>query len=122
MGDEDEKLSSEDLQKKIDRSTKQLIKKRDELTFVTNCMRCCDMGQDRYRRRYWHLAHGDGIYVEAMESAEPWKLETEGMPHTSHDDRPPVSKRVKLDDELEECIETEEKESDETEVGDSDET
>ena len=104
--DEDEKLSTEELQKKIDKSVKQLNKRRDELTFVTNCMRCNDMGQDRYRRRYWHLAHGDGIYVESIESAEPWKLETEGLPHTDHDDRPPVSKRLKLDNELKECIET----------------
>merc|ERR1712126_585936 len=104
--DEDEKLSAEELQKKIDKSVKQLNKRRDELTFVTNCMRCNDMGQDRYRRRYWHLAHGDGIYVESIESAEPWKLETEGLPHTDHDDRPPVSKRLKLDNELKEYIET----------------
>ena len=67
--DEDEKLTSEELQKKIDKAMKQLNKRRDELTFVTNCMRCNDMGQDRYRRRYWHLAHGDGIYVESIESA-----------------------------------------------------
>ena len=102
--DEDEKLSPEELQKKIDKSIKMLNKRRDELTFVTNCMRCNDMGQDRYRRRYWHLAHGDGIYVEALESAEPWKLETEGLPHTDHDERTPVAKRTKLDDELENCL------------------
>ena len=105
--DEDERLSPEELQKKIDKSIKQLNKRRDELTFVTNCMRCNDMGQDRYRRRYWHLAHGDGIYVEALESAEPWKLDTEGLPHTDHDDRAPVAKRVKLDNELKQCAEDE---------------
>lgn len=103
--DEDEKLSTEELQKKVDKATKQLNKRRDELTFVTNCMRCNDMGQDRYRRRYWHLAHGDSVYVEALESAEPWKLDTDGLPHTTHDDRMPVAKKIKLDKELEKCIE-----------------
>ena len=120
--DEDEKLTSEELQKKIDKSVKQLNKRRDELTFVTNCMRCNDMGQDRYRRRYWHLAHGDGIYVESLESAEPWKLETEGLPHADHDDRAPVSKRIKLDDELKECMEIEENEIDDTEPEEYDES
>ena len=109
--DEDEKLSAEELQKKVDKSTKQLNKRRDELTFVTNCLRCNDMGQDRYRRRYWHLAHGDGIYVEAIESAEPWKLKTEGLPHTNHDDRIPVKKKIKLHKEVKQCKEKEDKEN-----------
>ena len=32
-----------------------------------------------FRRRYWHLAHAGGIFVEAIESAEPWKLENRGL-------------------------------------------
>lgn len=28
------------------------------------------MGQDRYKRRYWILPHGGGIFVEGMETAE----------------------------------------------------
>lgn len=32
-------------------------------------------GQDRYWRRYWELACAGGIFVEAMESAEPEVLE-----------------------------------------------
>jgi hypothetical protein len=96
--DEDERLSPEELQKKIDKTSRQLIKRRDELTFVTNCVRVNDLGQDRYRRRYWHFAHAAGIYVEGLESAEPWKLPTEGMPHFDEDGRPLVLKKFKMED------------------------
>ena len=97
--DEDERLGPEELQKKIDKTTRQMNKRRDELTFVTNCVRVNDLGQDRHRRRYWHLAHAAGIYVEGLESAEPWKLPTEGLPHFFEDGRPPVQKKLKLDDD-----------------------
>jgi hypothetical protein len=36
--------------------------------------------------------------VEGLESSEPWKLATEGLPHFDGDDRPPVIKKLKLDD------------------------
>ena len=98
--DEDEKLTTEELQKKIDKAGRQLIKRRDELTFATNCMRANDLGQDRYRRRYWMLAHTKGVFVEGLESAEPWKIETAGLPHATHDDRHPVTKKVKIGDDL----------------------
>ena len=106
--DEDEKLTPEDLQKKIDKATRQLIKRRDELTFVTNCMRANDLGQDRYRRRYWMLAHTKGVFVEGLESAEPWKIETKGLPHADHDERPPVAKKIKFGEEIKSVEEQEE--------------
>ena len=96
--DEDERLGPEELQKKIDKSSRQLIKRREELTFVTNCVRVTDLGQDRYRRRYWQFAHASGIYVEGLESCEPWKLATEGLPHYDEDGRPPVLKKMKIED------------------------
>jgi len=116
--DEDERLSPEELQKKIDKSSRQLIKRRDELTFVTNCVRVNDLGQDRYRRRYWHFAHAAGIYVEALESSEPWKLPTEGMPHYDDDGRPPVLKKLKIEDSDEE--DDDENEDNSNEVEDDD--
>ena len=80
-GEDDEKLSQEELQRKIERTVKQLAKVREENVFVNNCLRSNDLGQDRYRRRYWHMAHVGGVMVEAMESCESWKMATEGMPH-----------------------------------------
>eukprot|EP00092_Neocalanus_flemingeri_P068100 GFUD01083168.1.p1 GENE.GFUD01083168.1~~GFUD01083168.1.p1 ORF type:complete len:2042 (+),score=445.04 GFUD01083168.1:252-6377(+) len=77
--EEDAQLSAEDLQKKIERLTKVAKKKSEDHTFVNNTLRATDLGQDRYRRRYWHLAHAGGIFVEGLESAEPWKLATRGL-------------------------------------------
>ncbi len=34
-------------------------------------MRAMDLGQDRYRRRYWVLHQCGGVFVEGMESSEP---------------------------------------------------
>lgn len=87
---EDEKMSLEELQKKIDKTLKKLTKKRDELAFISNRVRVHDLGQDRYRRRYHHFAFAGGVYVEAVESCEPWKLATQGMPHFLEDGRETV--------------------------------
>ena len=57
------------------------------------------------------MAHCNGVYVEGIESAEPWKLATAGQPHTDHDDRPQVfAKRAKLDEELEKVEKQEQQE------------
>jgi len=98
-------LGPEELQKKLDKSSRQLNKRRDELTFITNCVRVNDLGQDRYRRRYWHLAHAAGIYVEGLESAEPWKLPTEGLPHYDEDGRSFVQRKFKLEESDDEEME-----------------
>jgi hypothetical protein len=113
---EDEKLSPEELQKKIDKSVKKLGKKRDELAFVNNCVRVHELGQDRYRRRYHHFAHAGGVYVEAIESAEPWKLDTSGMPHFDGDDREHVDVRnPKVEPRI---VVVEEEEEEEMEIDD----
>ena len=80
-GEDDEKLGPEDLQKKIDKVAKRLLKQRDDVVFINNCLRVNDLGQDRHRRRYWHFAHSGGVFVEGMESCEPWKISNHGMPH-----------------------------------------
>ena len=33
-------------------------------------LRGLDLGQDRYKRRYWQLLHAGGVYVESSESSE----------------------------------------------------
>ena len=99
-GEDDEKLSQDELQKKIERTVKQLAKVREENVFVNNCLRSNDLGQDRYRRRYWHMAHVGGVMVEAMESCESWKMATEGMPHEAGKKRErPESDAEEDDDE-----------------------
>ena len=109
-------MSAEDLQKKIERLTKLSKKKSEDYTFVNNTLRATDLGQDRYRRRYWHLAYAGGIFVEALESAEPWKLETRGLTEEDYQQlsqkkeekeeeqeeevKPPSAKKIKLDEEV----------------------
>ena len=97
-GEDDEKLSQDELTKKIERTVKQLAKVREENVFVNNCLRSNDLGQDRYRRRYWHMAHVGGVMVEAMESCEAWKMAGEGMPHEAGKKR----ERPESDDEEDE--------------------
>jgi len=97
--EEDAHLSAEEMQKKIERLTKLTKKKSEDHTFVNNTLRGTDLGQDRYRRRYWHLAHAGGIFVEGLESAEPWKLATRGLIGTEGLVEEPPTKRLKLDPE-----------------------
>lgn len=104
LDDEDCQLSAEDLQKKIERVTKLARKKTEDLSFVSNTLRAADLGQDRFRRRYWHLAHSGGIFVEGLESGEPWKLANRGMktgtswnPSLSASCSSPAAKRIKLE-------------------------
>ena len=105
-GEDDEKLSQDELQKKIERTVKQLAKVREENVFVNNCLRSNDLGQDRYRRRYWHMAHVGGVMVEAMESCEPWKMATEGMPHEAGKkrERPEEESDVGEDDDDDDAV------------------
>jgi hypothetical protein len=81
--EDEETLTQEELQKKIEKTAKQFLKSMEDLAHTNNCLRVTDLGQDRYRRRYWHFAHAGGLFVEGMESCEPWKLEHKGMPHCS---------------------------------------
>ena len=105
--EEDATLSAEDLQKKIERITKLSRKKSEDFTFVNNTLRGSDLGQDRYRRRYWQLAHAGGIFVEALESCEPWKLATRGLNPDDErkdsldedEDQSPPAKKLKIDEE-----------------------
>ena len=114
--EDDEKLNQEELQKKIEKTSKQLLKCQEDLSFITNSLRVTDLGQDRYRRRYWHFAHAGGVFIEGMESCEPWKLAHKGMPHFKKDipeeeddeeeeiddeevEEPP-EKKVKLEEEV----------------------
>ena len=102
------------MQKKIERITKLSRKKSEDFTFVNNTLRASDLGQDRFRRRYWHLAYSGGIFVEALESSEPWKLEHRGLrecdlnqleadsgKHKIEDQESPSAKRIKLDEDSE---------------------
>ena len=49
------------------------------------------------------MAHAGGIFVEGLESAEPWKIETRGLNHaaaTEEVNEEPPAKKIKLDSEI----------------------
>ena len=57
--------------KKLDKLLKQSEEQLQKLNGSSKQLRAHVFGQDRYWRRYWELPCSGGIYVEAMESAEP---------------------------------------------------
>lgn len=69
--EEDKKLSSEELGKKLDKLLKSSETQLQQLNASAHQLRATCYGQDRYWRRYWSLPEAGGIFVEAMESASP---------------------------------------------------
>ncbi|CAG4958104.1 unnamed protein product [Parnassius apollo] len=69
--DEDKNLSSEELARKLEKLLRQSEQQLQQLSAGSHALRATCYGQDRYWRRYWSLGKSGGIYVEAMESAQP---------------------------------------------------
>ncbi|XP_071942120.1 bromodomain adjacent to zinc finger domain protein 2B-like isoform X3 [Antedon mediterranea] len=68
--EEDDGMTSEELQKKIDRLEKQHGQFKCKVFNKSHSLRGICFGQDRYRRRYFVLPHAGGVFVEGMESSE----------------------------------------------------
>ncbi|XP_064644828.1 bromodomain adjacent to zinc finger domain protein 2B-like isoform X4 [Lineus longissimus] len=69
--DEDEPATIEELEKRLEKLSKQHSQFRDKVFCASHKLRAMAFGQDRYHRRYWVLPFAGGIYVEGLESAEP---------------------------------------------------
>ncbi|CAB3241680.1 unnamed protein product [Arctia plantaginis] len=116
--DEDKNLSSEELARKLEKLLKQSEQQLLQLTAGSHALRATCYGQDRYWRRYWSLGKCGGIYVEAMESAQPeimqyhHQLENNALRGTSPQDikkkkKAPREKKDSLPSEAEKPSETE---------------
>ncbi|KAL2774569.1 bromodomain adjacent to zinc finger domain protein 2B isoform d [Daubentonia madagascariensis] len=68
--DGDQAASVEELEKQIEKLSKQQSQYRRKLFDASHSLRSMMFGQDRYRRRYWILPQCGGIFVEGMESGE----------------------------------------------------
>ncbi|XP_071666734.1 bromodomain adjacent to zinc finger domain protein 2B isoform X13 [Patagioenas fasciata] len=68
--DGDQTASVDELEKQIEKLTKQQSQYRKKLFEASHCLRSMMFGQDRYRRRYWILPQCGGVFVEGMESGE----------------------------------------------------
>ncbi|XP_060033825.1 bromodomain adjacent to zinc finger domain protein 2B isoform X8 [Erinaceus europaeus] len=66
----DQTASVEELEKQIEKLSKQQSQYRKKLFGASHSLRSMMFGQDRYRRRYWILPQCGGIFVEGMESGE----------------------------------------------------
>lgn len=85
--EEDNKLSGEELGKKLEKLLKASEIQLQALNASCHQLRATCFGQDRYWRRYWSLPKAGGIFVEAMESADPEQLlEQQKMDETKNPD------------------------------------
>ncbi|KAJ8955723.1 hypothetical protein NQ318_008595 [Aromia moschata] len=75
--EEDNKLSGEELGKKLEKLVKTSEFQQNSLNTALLQLRATCFGQDRCYRRYWSLPKAGGVFVEAMESAEPDELENQ---------------------------------------------
>ncbi|XP_032142185.1 bromodomain adjacent to zinc finger domain protein 2B isoform X8 [Sapajus apella] len=66
----DQAASVEELEKQIEKLSKQQSQYRRKLFDASHSLRSMMFGQDRYRRRYWILPQCGGVFVEGMESGE----------------------------------------------------
>ncbi|GIY81667.1 bromodomain adjacent to zinc finger domain protein 2A [Caerostris darwini] len=97
--DEDLHLSNEEINKKIEKLTKQLTTCSNKLTKAFYTIRGATFGMDRYHRRYWVLPKAGGVYVESMESSlKPEEIEKV----LAESKEPPIKKE---DDETDSVIE-----------------
>ncbi|XP_054719613.1 bromodomain adjacent to zinc finger domain protein 2B-like [Uloborus diversus] len=67
--DEDLHLSNDEINKKIEKLSKQLTQCSNKLTKAFYTIRGATFGMDRYHRRYWVLPKSGGVFVESMESS-----------------------------------------------------
>lgn len=89
--EEDNKLSGEELGKKLEKMLKQSEIQLQALNCSGGQLRATCYGQDRYWRRYWSLPQAGGVFVEGIESAEPEMFGEE-------DDTTPESEEKSIDD------------------------
>lgn len=68
--DEDTAMTSDEVQKKLEKILEQSFHTKKQLQKALNSLRAKHYGQDRFWRRYWYLPKCGGIYVEGLESAQ----------------------------------------------------
>uniref|UniRef100_W4VRC8 Putative toutatis n=1 Tax=Corethrella appendiculata TaxID=1370023 RepID=W4VRC8_9DIPT len=68
--DEDASLNAEEAQKKLDKILETSFQNKQQLENALHQLRGKCFGQDRFWRRYWHLAKSGGVFVESMESTQ----------------------------------------------------
>ncbi|XP_052742957.1 bromodomain adjacent to zinc finger domain protein 2B isoform X8 [Bicyclus anynana] len=114
--DEDKNLSSEELARKLEKLTRQSEQQLIALAAGSHALRATCYGQDRYWRRYWSLGKSGGVFVEAMESAQPEILDYQAKLEEAAAEPAPKVKKAKEKSELEEEAEDSEQSREEDEA------
>lgn len=98
--DEDTAMTSEEVQKKLEKILEQSFHTKKQLQKALNSLRAKHYGQDRYWRRYWYLPKCGGIYVEGLESAQNdlYKYQTKLEEVFLNDQINSVEVEVKIED------------------------
>ncbi|XP_019757986.2 bromodomain adjacent to zinc finger domain protein 2B isoform X3 [Dendroctonus ponderosae] len=73
--EEDAKLSGEELAKKLEKLIQTSENHLASSNQALSQLRAVTFGEDRFFRRYWSFPKAGGIFIEAMESAEPEEFE-----------------------------------------------
>jgi len=104
-------MNADELQKKLEKVSKQSEQWMQDLSSAAQQLRAICFGQDRYWRRYWSLPRAGGIFVEAIESAEP-QMYSDGEEEESEDisDEPAAANDDDCKDEETKETESESKE------------
>lgn len=68
-------MTCEELGKKLEKLIKLSETQLSSLNIAARQLRATCLGQDRYYRRYWTYPKAGGIFVEAIESADPDEME-----------------------------------------------
>ncbi|CAB0030639.1 unnamed protein product [Trichogramma brassicae] len=97
--EEDKNLSAEELGKKLDKWLKQSEEQLQKLNGSSKSIRAHVFGQDRFWRRYWELPCSGGVYVEAMESAEPEILDFQAELDLKYKDVEPPKEEISTKEE-----------------------
>lgn len=69
--DEDSRMTADEVHKKLEKILKSANQNKTLIEQSSNSLRATCYGQDRFWRRFWHLPKAGGIFVEALESAQP---------------------------------------------------
>ncbi|XP_022779270.1 bromodomain adjacent to zinc finger domain protein 2B-like isoform X4 [Stylophora pistillata] len=68
--DATEPTTQEELERRLKKLEKKHAQFRSKLFGSSHALRALCLGQDRYKRRYWILPRGGGVFVEGMDTAE----------------------------------------------------
>lgn len=117
--EEDASISSEELDKRLNKLAKECAQVNSKLNKAIQCLRISPLGQDRYRRRYWFLPAAGGIFVEGLESGQPEELENnqsnqdeeDSVFESESDDEIPQDSKVNLINKLEKAENSDSKDS-----------